>query len=45
MLILGDDEKVNEEGEVIAVEVNEKMRKGECFTCEEKYNPAYVCKL
>ena len=25
-------------------EVNEKMRKGECFTCEEKYNPARVCK-
>ena len=25
-------------------EVNEKMRKGECFTCEEKYNPTHVCK-
>ena len=24
-------------------EVNEKMRKGECFTCE-KYNPTHVCK-
>ena len=24
-------------------EVNEKMRKGECFTCEEKDNPAHVC--
>jgi len=26
------------------MEVNEKMRKEECFTCEEKYNPAHVCK-
>jgi len=25
-------------------EVNEKMMKGECFTCEEKYNPTHVCK-
>ena len=25
-------------------EVNKKMRKGEYFTCEEKYNPAHVCK-
>ena len=24
--------------------VSEKMRKGECFTCEEEYNPTYVCK-
>lgn len=26
------------------VEVNEKMTNGECFTCEEKYNPTHVCK-
>ena len=26
------------------VKVNEKMRKGEYFICEEKYNPTHVCK-
>ncbi|KAF7807919.1 Retrotransposable element Tf2 [Senna tora] len=25
-------------------EVAEKRRKGECFTCDEKYNPAHQCK-
>ena len=26
---------------LLPAKVNEKMRKGECFTCEEKYNPPH----
>lgn len=25
-------------------EMQEKVRKGECFRCEEKYSPTHVCK-